>query len=218
MAGHIKADPLNNNMKAFKDYIYNEYLFLKSWFDDPKRMGTLFPSFACTGKTIASVVKDPHNSRVLELGAGTGQVTTQLISAGVSLDKFATVEADKNFCEELRKKLPQGTNVLNIDARTMAETLPPEFIGKTDYIVSTLPLIALGEENAKKVINQVFKVLKPGGVYIQITFSPFKPKYMKKMGLKATKLCVAWINLPPTHIWRICRRVSGEMSMIPEVA
>ena len=204
-------------MQAFKDYIYNEYLFLKSWFDDPKRMGTLFPSFASTGKTIAELVKDPQNSRVLELGAGTGQITTQLINSGVNLKKFATVEADKNFCAELRKKLPEGTKILNIDARTMTETLPDEFIGKTDYIVSTVPLISLGEENAKKIIDQVFKVLKPGGVYIQITFSPFKPSYMKKLGLETTKLCTAWINLPPTHIWRICQTVPEPLPIIPEV-
>ena len=191
---------------------------MKSWCDSPKKMGTLFPSFARTGRHMAELVKDPKNCRVLELGAGTGQITTQLVEAGVDLEKFATVEADKNFCDELRKKLPAGTNVLNIDARTMTETLPKEYVGKTDYIVSTIPLIALGQENAKKIIDQVFKVLKPGGVYIQITFSPLKPKYMKKMGLKATKLCISWINLPPTHIWRICQRVQVNPSFIPEAS
>ncbi len=202
-------------MNAVAGYVYNTYLFLKSWFDSPKRMGALFPSFARTGKILASLIKDKQNARVVELGAGTGQVTDQIIASGIDMAKFATIEFDQKFCAELRRKHPVGLNLFNIDAATMAEKLPADFVGKTDYIISTLPLITLGEAKAKEVIEAVFKVLKPGGVYIQITFSPLKPKYMKKMGLKATKLCIAWINLPPTHIWRICKRPEVEPEVIP---
>ena len=205
-------------MSSIGGYIYNSYLFLKSWFDSPKRMGALFPSFARTGKILAGLVKDINNVRVLELGAGTGQVTDQIIACGVDMNNFATVEFDSKFCDELRKKHPEGLRLFNIDAAHIVERLPAEFVGQTDYVVSTLPLITLGESKAKEVIEAVFKVLKPGGVYIQITFSPLKPKYMKKMGLKATKLCVAWINLPPTHIWRICRRQQAEAALIPAMS
>ena len=204
-------------MKTISGYVYNTYLFLKSWFDSPTRMGALFPSFARTGRILASIIKDQANVNVVELGAGTGQVTDQIIAAGVNLDNFATIEFDTHFCNEVRNKHP-GIRILNIDAATMEENLPKRFVGNTDYIISTLPLITLGEKKAKEVIEAVFKVLKPGGVYIQITFSPIKPKYMKKLGLRAKKICVAWINLPPTHIWRICKIGQQIPSFIPAMS
>eukprot|EP00830_Metopus_es_P009641 TRINITY_DN192_c0_g1_i1.p1 TRINITY_DN192_c0_g1~~TRINITY_DN192_c0_g1_i1.p1 ORF type:complete len:242 (-),score=45.53 TRINITY_DN192_c0_g1_i1:62-694(-) len=196
-------------MRRIGAWFYNTYLFLKSWYDSPSRMGALFPSFSRTGKMLASVIKDPENVRVVELGAGTGQVTEQIIKAGVRLDKFATIEFDPNFCEEIAKKNP-GMKIFNIDAADIATKLPKEFVGHTDYIISTLPLITLGVEKAKEVAKAVFKTLKPGGVYVQITYTPFKPKYMKKLGLRATKLCISWLNLPPTHIWRLCPKIVSE--------
>ncbi len=206
-------------MKTLTGYVYNTCLFLKSWFDSPTRMGALFPSFARTGRIIASIIKDPHNVRVVELGAGTGQVTDQIVAAGVDLKNFASIEFDQKFCAELQSKHP-SLQLFNIDATTMAERLPSHFVGKTDYIISTLPLITLGQIKAKEVIDAVFKVLRPGGVYIQITFSPIKPKYMKKMGLRATKICISWINLPPTHIWRICKRAQTAETpqMVPAMS
>ena len=205
-------------MKTVAGYVYNTYLFVKSWFDSPKRMGALFPSFARTGKMLASIIKDPHNSRVVELRAGTGQVTDQIVNAGVDLNKFATIEFDEKFCAEIQKKHSNGLRIFNIDAAAMVEKLPSEFVGNTDYIISTLPLITLGQAKAKDVIEAVFKMLKPGGVYIQITFSPLKPKYMKGLGLKATKICVSWINLPPTHIWRICKRSTFVPTLSPALS
>ena len=193
-------------MKAVTGYVYDTCLFLRSWYDSPTRMGAWFPSFARTGKMLAGIIRDVNNAKVVELGAGTGQVTEQIIATGIKPENFVTIEFDQGFCKALLEKHPKGLNLLNIDAAKMEEELPNDFMRNVDYVISTLPLITLGEKKAKEVIEAVFKVMKPGGVYIQITYTPYKPKYMKELGLKATKLCISWLNLPPTHIWRICQK------------
>lgn len=192
-------------MDRVKSYAWDSYLFLKSWFDSPKKMGTLLPSSSKTGKKIADLIKDVENVLVVELGAGTGQITEKIVEGGVQPDNFVTVEYDERFCKELHKRFPTLPSILNIDAADTIKHLPAKFIGKTDYLISTLPLITLGEEKAKTIVNEIFKVLKPNGVYIQVTLSPFKPKYIDELGLKATKLCVSWLNFPPMHVWRFCR-------------
>ena len=195
-------------MKRLGRYLYNTFLVLKSWFDNPKRMGALFPSFTRTAKMLAGIIKDNENVRVVELGAGTGPVTDQIIASGVREDNFYTVEFDPKLCATIQARHP-GLHILNIDAATMIEHLPKAFVGNTDYVISTLPLIVLGKEKAKEIINSIFAVLKPGGVYIQITYTPWRPSYMREIGLKVTQLCVSWINLPPTFIWRICPSAVG---------
>ena len=197
-------------MKAVAGYVYDTYLFLKSWFDNPKRMGALFPSFARTGKKLAGIIRSLENAKVVELGAGTGQVTDQIIAHGVKKENFVAVEFDPDFCKKIEEKHPKAVNILCIDAAKIYTELPEEFLGKTDYVISTLPLITLGEAKAKEVVEAVFKTLKPGGVYIQITYTPYKPKYMKKLNLRVKKLCVSWLNLPPTFIWRICKAINSE--------
>ena len=193
-------------MEKVKGYAWDTYLFLKSWFSSPKQMGTLFPSTGKTGQMIADLIKDPENMLVVELGAGTGQVTEKILEDGVDPENFATVEFDQRFCKELQIKFPQLNTILNIDAAEVLSHLPAKFIGKTDYLISTLPLLTLGDTKAKAIVDAIFKVLKPNGVYIQVTLSPFKPKYIEKYGLRATKLCVSWLNAPPMHVWRICRK------------
>eukprot|EP00826_Nyctotherus_ovalis_P034277 TRINITY_DN2830_c0_g2_i1.p1 TRINITY_DN2830_c0_g2~~TRINITY_DN2830_c0_g2_i1.p1 ORF type:complete len:235 (-),score=41.68 TRINITY_DN2830_c0_g2_i1:144-764(-) len=194
-------------MKSIKSYAWDTALFLKSWLHSPNQMGTLFPSSSTTSKKIAQLIKDPQNAVVLELGAGTGQVTDEIVALGVPEECFATVEYDARLCKELMLKYPKGLNLLNIDAADMLEELPARFIGKTDYVISTLPLIPLKKDKAQKIVDSIFQVLKPGGVYIQVTLSPFRPKYMEDLGLRTTKLFVSWVNLPPMHVWRICKRI-----------
>ena len=193
-------------MERIKAYAWDSYLFLKSWFSSPKQMGTLFPSTSKTGQKIADLIKDPENVLVVELGAGTGQVTEKILDGGVPPENFATVEYDPRFCKELHKKFPDISTILNIDAADVIAHLPSKFIGCTDYLISTLPLLTLGETKARKIVEEIFKVLKPNGVYIQVTLSPFKPKYIEDFGLVATKLCVSWLNMPPMHVWRICKK------------
>ena len=190
-------------MNSFKSYVWDMGLFFKSWFNSPKQMGTVFPSSSITGKKIASLVKDTANSRVIELGAGTGQVTDELVAMDIPSEHFVAIEYDSNLYKELLKKHPKGVNLLNIDAADMLEHLPKEFIGQTDYMISTLPLIPLGKEKLQKIIDVVFKILKPGGVFVQVTLSPLKPKYVDELKLSATKLFISWVNIPPMHVWRL---------------
>lgn len=199
------ANYYNKEMEKIKGYFWDSYLFLKSWFSSPKQMGTLFPSTSKTSQKIANLIKDAENVNVVELGAGTGQVTEQIITRGVLPENFATVEYDTGFCKELAKRFPQIQTLLNIDAANVLDYLPKKFIGNTDYLISTLPLIMLGEKKSQEIVNAIFKVLKPNGVFIQVTLSPFKPKYVEKLGLRATRLCVSWLNAPPMFVWRMCK-------------
>jgi len=193
-------------MDTLKSYTWDSYLFFKSWFSSPKQMGTLFPSSSKTGTKIAGLIKDAENVLVVELGAGTGQITEKILEEGVRVENFATVEFDTGFCKELKKRFPSIKNILNIDAAEVIKHLPKKFPGQTDYLISTLPLLTLGYEKTRAIIDAIFKVLKPKGVYIQVTLSPFQPKYIKDFGLSATKLCVSWLNVPPMHVWRICKK------------
>ena len=197
-------------MQSFKSYLWDSALFLKSWFNSPKQMGTLFPSSPSTSKKIASLIKDSKNSMVVELGAGTGQVTDEIMAINIPKDHFITVEYDPILFKELAAKYQTGLDLLNIDAADMLEELPERFIGNTDYVISTLPLIPLEKSKAKKIVDSIFKVLKPGGVYVQVTLSPFKPKYMEDLSLRTTKLFVSWVNLPPMHVWRICKKIESN--------
>ena len=194
-------------MQKVKGYSLDTFLFLKSWFSSPKQMGCIFPSSEKTSTKIAGLIKDAKNMKVVELGAGTGQITEKILSQGVLTKNFVTVEYDNMFCKELQRKFPEIPVILNIDAEDILSHLPEGFEGKTDYLISTLPLLMLEPSKAKNIVDAIFKVLKPNGVYIQVTLSLFQPKYIEELGLKATKICISWLNVPPMHVWRICKKI-----------
>lgn len=183
-------------------YLWDIILFLKNWIFHPLQMGTIFPSSPRTGKLIGDLVQNPSQCKVVELGAGTGQVTEWLSKEGIKKENFISVEYDKGFYKELKRKFPT-VNFLNIDAAELLEKIPPEFIGKTDYVISTLPLIPMPKEQQLKILNATFKLLKPEGKLYQVSLSLRKPKYFDELGLESKHVLTSWLNLPPMFVYEL---------------
>src|SRR5690242_14083486 len=66
-------------------------LFLKRWLRRPLAMGAFLPSGPFLGEAIARATlagMNGHTGHVIELGAGTGEVTKALLAAGIPADRL----------------------------------------------------------------------------------------------------------------------------------
>ena len=79
--------------------------FWKGWIRNPLAIGAFAPS----GKSLAKLMaKDVGaNSRVVELGAGTGRVTAALLASGVAPGNLYLVERDPHFVKLLERRFPR---------------------------------------------------------------------------------------------------------------
>jgi len=142
----------------------------------------------------------PH---VIELGAGTGAVTRQLIRNGVRDDNLTVVELDAALGGHLRRSFPR-VDVMVAPAQQLAELWHEREGPRVGAIVSTLPMRLFPKPMIRSIMKSSFQVLAPGGVFVQFTYresSPVPLRLVRALGLTAKRRCLVWANLPPAAIW-----------------
>lgn len=179
-------------------------MFFRSLLDNPLRVGAVVPSSGALARLMASQVTLGSGEAILELGAGTGSVTTALLEIGVPRDRLYVIELDERLHGYLQKRFP-GVTVLRGNAAEARELLPPNRIGHISTVVSSLPLRPMKFATQAAIVEAVFGVMTPGGAMLQYTYPPGKPLPADRLGLEVTCAGRIWWNLPPASVWRITR-------------
>jgi phosphatidylethanolamine/phosphatidyl-N-methylethanolamine N-methyltransferase len=152
---------------------------------------------------MTEVLKDRINSHVIELGAGTGAVTRQLIRNGVDPKKLTLLEIDAQLGGHLRRRFPD-VDVVIAPAEDLANLWQERNGGGVGAIVSTLPMRLFSKKLIYLVMKNSLQVLGDGGMFVQFTYrqhSPVPSRVLKALGLKAWRYTRVWLNLPPAAIW-----------------
>ena len=176
--------------------------FAWCYWKTPNNIGFVLPSSEKVSRTVVNNIQNPEESLVVEIGAGTGVITSHIIQKGVLAKNLYVVEYDSNLFKILEKKFPMLDHLYNIDAANLSSTLPKDIIGQVDYVISTIPLLLLPLEKCQEILKEAKRVLKPNGVFLQVTLTPFVPKYIKELGMKAKRAGVCCANIPPAFVWR----------------
>jgi phosphatidylethanolamine/phosphatidyl-N-methylethanolamine N-methyltransferase len=181
-------------------------LFFRRWIKHPLQLGTLAPITINLANLAASSVSNPDGIYV-EIGAGTGRLSRALLHQGIKPENLALVELDKFFCDFLRQTLPsilkpgeKTPHIIEGDAAHLLSILPSHFVGKVDIVFSVIPFMYISPIARQAIIEAAFKVLKPGGSIIHITYSPRSPlDFMKNLDQR--RYGQIWLNLPPGFVW-----------------
>jgi len=178
-------------------------LFWQRAIENPLQVCSLFPSSPFVGRAMTEVLGQRIESHVIELGAGTGAVTRQLIRNGVKPDKLTLVEIDARLGGHLRRRFPD-TDVLIGSAEDLAKVWQERNGENVGAIVSTLPMRLFSKKLIYLVMKNSLQVLDEGGMFVQFTYrqtSPVPPRVVSALRLKAWRYTRVWLNLPPAAIW-----------------
>ncbi len=178
-------------------------LFWQRSIKNPRQVCSLFPSSPFVGRAMTTALGDRTESHIIELGAGTGAVTKQLIRNGVQPEKLTLIEIDGHLGGHLRRRFP-GTDVVIGSAEDLAKLWQERNGGSVGAIVSTLPMRLFSKKVIYLVMKNSLEVLVDGGMFIQFTYrqnSPVPPRVVKALRMKAWRYTRVWLNLPPAAIW-----------------
>ena len=178
----------------------DEVRFLRSWIEKPLHVGAVMPSGRLLARTMAQYVDAEGTGPVVELGPGTGAITSALIERGVEQKRLVLVEYNPSFCALLRDRYPQA-KVVQGDAYTLRDTLWNVLGAPAGAVVSGLPLVTKPMLTRVRLIRDAFAVLANGGPFIQFTYSvvPPIPKSLPGVSTEASERI--WMNLPPARVW-----------------
>ena len=188
-------------------------LFLKRWLRRPFAVGAVVPSGRLLAEAMARTTYAEMKGReghVIELGAGTGEVTKALLGAGIPADRLALVERDPELASFLRRHFA-GPRIVEGDAARLPKILSEQGIGSVSAVVSSLPLLSLPADVVRGIVEGVFDALPRGGALVQFTYGPAQPvprSLSQSLRLVGTRGPRIWRNMPPAVVWTF-RRPAG---------
>lgn len=170
-------------------------LFTAQLLRRPWRIVALAPSSRALGDQMAAEID--LGGAVVELGAGTGKITESILAAGVDEGDLVLLEMNAAFCKLLRQRFPRAT-VLDWNAQRVGEVE----LANVRSVVSGLPLLSMPVAVQNNIVGGAFKLMQPGGTYVQFTYGPKPPvatPVREALGLTWEKRDKIWMNLPPAR-------------------
>ena len=171
------------------------------------QQGTDIASFAPSSRFLARMILkgiDYENAKcIVELGAGTGPITKELIRRVKPHTKLIVVERDPDFCRRLRNRFP-NTDIVEGDAAHIDVLLRDRGITQVDTIVSGLPLPSFPDQVREDILRSSAIALGEHGIFRQLTVMPWVYRNLYKRYFSDVRFKLVPLNLPPAGVY-MCR-------------
>ncbi|MET0137328.1 MAG: methyltransferase domain-containing protein [Sphingobium sp.] len=200
MTVHAHAKPRGNA----SDYIR----FLKAWVRQPRQTASIMPSSPWLGRLMAAQI-DPEGGPVLELGGGTGALTRQILATGLPRERLEVVEINQQLARELHATF-HGVRIIQHPAESISQQAAGGE-GAYQTVISGLPMLAFTPLQQEAILAEAFRLLAPGGAFIQFTYSPrspFRRTVVQGLDLAVTRIGTILRNVPPATVFGVIR--AGE--------
>lgn len=180
--------------------------FLRSFLVHPRQVGAVLPTSTRAVCGMLDMADLSHARLVVELGAGTGVYTREILRRIPADSRLLAFEIDGELAGPLAWELADDRlQVIEDSAERVAEYLDGE---RADVVVSGLPFTSLPADVKKRVLRGVAGVLAPGGCMLVLQYSPFVRRDLSEL-FKDVSLRISPINVPPAFLFRCS--ANGEL-------
>lgn len=172
-------------------------LFFKQFLRTPLTIGSVCPSGHALAHTLADLAAgEDRGGMFIDLGAGTGVVTRELLSLGVSAENILAVDICENFGNIFAKYYPQ-VKLLIDDARNLGRIVSDRGT-PIRAVISSLPLKNMPCSTISAIMNEIWNVLyESGGALIQFTYAVWIRGALSRYGFNLLSRRYVVNNLPP---------------------
>ncbi|MDQ4032692.1 MAG: methyltransferase domain-containing protein [Actinomycetota bacterium] len=186
--------------------------FLAAALRNPATMGAVAPSSSQLAAQMAAVVPRLGEPVVVELGPGTGSVTTAIEHRLAGRGRHVAVEIDPVLAEHVRVEFP-GVEVLVGDAAELERLLAAHDVPVADAVLCGLPWSLISAAAQRAIVEATARALRPEGSFSTLAYVhalPLSParRFRALLGEVFDEVLstrTVWRNLPPAVIY-VCRR------------
>lgn len=182
------------------------WLMMKAFLTQGRKIASFAPSSGPMSRKMIDGIDWDQANCIVELGAGTGPVTAQLVRKLRPHTRAVVIELDPVLCGRLRTRF-QGVPNLDViqgDATRFDEYLAERGIRQVDHVLSGLPLPSFPEPLRNAVLQTSARSLGATGTFRQLTVMPlvYYKMYARYFDDVRFRFC-PW-NLPPGGVY-VCR-------------
>ena len=154
-------------------------------------------------KMIEPVPRD-YTGLVMELGAGTGALTTRL-AARCPRARIVSCELNPDLARDAKDNLARAgfgrnTEICAVSAQELLGERLEKKAAPPEFIISGIPLGNLGKRRADETIALVRLALAPGGLYIQFQHSLLDRKRIQSHFARL-RIVPVFLNFPPAVVY-----------------
>jgi len=178
--------------------------FLARFAHQPGTIGAIAPSSARLARTVLDHCALGSAQTVVELGAGSGAITSLILRRLRPGAIFIALEIDPLQAKRLRKRFPDLI-VCCESAENLGACLARHGCVSADCIVSGLPWGNMSPPVQDRIMGEVVAALRPGGRfcgfgYLHASWFPSSRKFRQRLLDQFSRVRVSpviWRNLPP---------------------
>lgn len=182
---------------------------------NPAVIGAVAPSGRALCDLLASVAPQDASATVVELGPGTGVVSQALRRRMAPEARHVAVEIDPGMVSHLARTRP-WLEVVRGDAKDLQKLLADIGITHVDTVVSGLPWTLFSRDAQRGIMEQVSRVLVPGGVFTTFAYRhvmnlPTQRRFRELLEQSFDEVHVTptvWRNVPPALAYQ-CRNTGS---------
>lgn len=178
------------------------FTFGSELLSNPRPVGSAVPSSRFLARRLASCLPRSPKGYVVELGAGTGAITSALLGRGIPADRLIPVERSATMVRLLKRRFP-SLNVALGDAAQLRSLLGSHLgmgAREVSYVVSSLPLRSLPEDIVTSIISEIQQVLHKDGRLVQYTYDLRRSPHPALSGFERCYTTIVWANFPPARL------------------
>lgn len=172
--------------------------FLRAFGAHPRRVGAVLPTSRRAVRDMLDMADLSGAELVVELGAGTGVYTREILARIPANARVLAFERDPKLAHLLTERWRDPRlRVVCDSAENVLDYLDG---GKADVIVSGLPLTSLEVPVRRRILARLVQALAPQGVALVLQYSPFIQSELRKL-FSSVRRRVSLLNVPPAVLF-----------------
>jgi phospholipid N-methyltransferase len=175
--------------------------FLRAFAANPRQVGAILPTSRLAVRDMLDMGDVPGASLVVELGAGTGSQTGEILARMGPDARLVALEIDPRLAKVLEERFDDPRLQVVCDS---AENLP-EHLGeeRADVLVCALPFTSLEPGLRRRILESLPEALGPDGVALVIQYSPLIQSELRRL-FPSVRRRISPVNVPPAFLFA-CR-------------
>lgn len=183
------------------------WIFFREFLKNCQNTGSVVPSSDRLARHMMKAARVGEARNLLELGPGTGAFTREITKTLPQGANYLGLDMNPAFIASLRDQFP----ALRFEHAAAQEFNYDSYMseGGFDTIVSGLPWAALSEPVQTALLERIFTVLKPGGVFATFVYTgihwlPRGQRFRRLLTRRSGQVKLTptvWGNFPPAFVY-----------------
>jgi phospholipid N-methyltransferase len=186
-------------------HIADRVRFLRAFVANPRQVGAILPTSRQAVRDMLDLGDVPGAGLVVELGAGTGVQTGEILARMRPDARLVALEIDPDLAALLEERFDDPRLQVVCDS---AEHLHKHLGGEqADVLVCALPFTSLEPGLRRRILDSLPKSVTPGGVALVIQYSPLIQSELRRL-FPSVRRRISVLNVPPAFLFA-CSREPG---------